>query len=155
MKSKIAGIKRELEVLERRLGPLQRKQWKLYDHLQKARAAEVLETGILSTLSWRLRIYHTSAYHLEYVPDVDLQIKGKRWPDIFDEIIPYPHSHFELAKGITLNQDDGTITLYFRTVFQLRKFFRENNLKIIRWDDLKTLQRKIRASRLLLNQLEG
>jgi len=105
-------------------------------------------------MSWRLRISGLKPY-LQYERDSDLQLKGKRWPDIMDVIIPYPHSHFTLSKGVTLNQDDGDVTISFDTLFLLRKFLRLHNLKVLEWKNLTTLLNKIRPYRSLLKQLQS
>lgn len=147
-------IRKELDTIERKIQPLQRKQWRLHDQFEKAIAQEVLASLTLEEdMSWRLRISQLKVY-LQYEPEPDLQMKGKQWPDLIDEIIPYPHSHFELEKGVMLNQDDGDITITFDTIYQLHKFIRDHNLKILEWNDLRTFIKKMRAYRSLFRQLE-
>lgn len=152
-------IEKEIEFNERKLEPLQRRSWKLYDQLHKVQAKDLLGSGILKTMPWRLRSYETKFY-LQYGRDnsfsqLNPELKGDRWPAVLDEIIPYPHSHFELTQGVTLNQDDGDITLSFGTFYQLRKFAREQDLTIFEWDNLKTLLKKMRPYRSFLKELEA
>ena len=148
-----AEIEKELKANERKVGPLERRRWKLLDQLNKAESLEFVESGIMAAMSWRLRIYELTAY-LQYEPFGGLPT-GKRWPEIRDKIIPYPHSHFEVAKGVTLNQDDGDITLTFDSVSRLRRFIKAQNLTIIEWRNLDTLLQKIRVFRSLKKLLEG
>ena len=146
-------IKKEQDDIERKMGPLQRRLWKLFDLWHKVRVEEVLKSGVLKTMSWRVRINHLNAY-LQYEREDNLQLKGKRWPDIMDEIIPYPHSHFEMGKGATLNQDDGDITITFDTVYHLQKFIFLHDLRIIEWWNLRDLLKKVRPYRSLYKILQ-
>jgi hypothetical protein len=148
-------IREELEALRRKTEPLQRREWKLIEQLNKVRAEEILSSGVLGMVRWRLRTFQLNLYLECEFSNVELKRYVGLWGIILEKDIPYPHSHLELKNGVTLNQDDGTITISFDSVYKLRKFIKEQKLPIMEWRNLETLLQKIKPCRSLLKYLES
>ncbi len=126
-------IAKELKEIERQVRPLETRRWRLWAMKAKVEASDFLDSKVLSQMHWRIRSYGSnySAY---------LQFDNRYpVPESIEKIVPFPHSHVELAKGLTLNQDDGDITLTFGSPNLVLKYIKLLNLPIIEWVNLTDL----------------
>lgn len=146
--NEVNNIDKQIQALDNKIYPLQSKLWKLYDLKDKQDNGEFLKSGVLTSMLWRVRTYgNSSKAFLQYCGDYKIEA--------IEKIVPYPHSHRELAKGITLNQDDGDITLTFDTPYLMLKYIKQLKLKIEEWRNLTDLMKRLRQYRQLVKYLES
>ena len=113
--------------------PLQEKMWKLRDQLNEIDRIDFVESGVLSKVNWRVRTFNSYG-------SVFLQADHDReWKFDINNVIPYPHSKWQIVKGVTLNQDDGDITLIFDKIGQVQHYIKKWNLPILEWKNLDEL----------------
>ena len=142
-------INKELNKIERVIRPLQTRQWRLYAMQAKVEASDLLASGVLSTMRWRVRTYGTN-YSVFLQFDNNYPV-----PEAIEKIVPHPHSHVELMKGLILNQDDGDITLTFDSPYMALKYIKLLDLSIIEWRNLTDLIQRLKQYKRLENVLKA
>ncbi len=142
-------LRQEIERLQAQVEPLQQKIWGLEEQYDKAKRLDFIDSGLLSRLKWRVCIHDNYANVF-----LRLSYDGRLVPEL-QKVVPYPHSHWEIADGVTLSQDDGDITISFDRPGQVAYYIKKWQLIIIDWGQLIDLLKRTRRYELLLKQLEA
>lgn len=132
MKPQPTNLQTQIDAVWAKEQRLQQQRWALEKQQLQITYDAFLASNVLAKYQWNYRLWEGR------LPGY-LQLFGPYDRKDFNAIIPYPHAHTEIIQGVTLNQDDGDITLTFDgTATRIKHFVESRHLKIYEWKNLST-----------------